>query len=425
MNTIKLINRTTILLLTLLIAAARAQEPSHLQMLPDTAAAYTALATSPQIAVAREQQQYLIVQADQYRNSKYEWILSATAQQRRVDPTDRFQEQEFGLSRSWRWYGKAGIDRSRSNVTEEIADYFFEDAWHEAGRTLLSSWFNWLHSATEVQVLEQQLPLFQAQLDATQKRIQAGDAPRIEKQLAQIEVDRAIANLALARQNMALQESQLQRDFPALRSVMPKTIDLPIDLTESDATWIQRIVENNHEIALAEAEASLAKLTADHAQRDRIADPTIGLHVGRERGGEENVYGLTLSMPLPGAARQNTYKQALADAARMKNIATQIRMKVEHDARSDILDVHSLTNQWQLLSDIDRQTQQSAAAIARGYQLGEFSFTATQTAQRQALDSKLALKKAQLDALQAQSRLLIDAHQLWTPEHDHQHLEAK
>ena len=58
--------------------------------------------------------------------------------------------------------------------------------------------------------------------------------------------------------------------------------------------------------------------------------------------------------------------------------------------------------------------------MARAYALGEIGLSDVLAARRLAIEARLAADTAQLDASEARYRLLLDAHQLWPlePEHD-------
>lgn len=394
---------------------------TYLKVLPNNASVRAALAAAPQIQVAQQQRELSDAQAKQQADGAHEWVLSSTVQQRQQVAGDTYHEEDVSLTRAFRWLGKAGMDRSLGQKISDTAGFAFEDAWHEAGRSLLSQWFDWLRAGSEARLLTQQLALFEAQLVATEKRVQAGDAPRIEMQLAQAELARAQAAQTRAQQNADLLALSLRSTFPQLELDLPAELDTPESLTRDDDYWINLVVTNNHEIELAEGQAEVSALAAQRAKRDRLADPSIGVRYARELNAQERIVGLTFSIPLPGAARQNTYVSAQAEARRMQKLVEQVKLYVERDARADVLAVHGSVRQWQLLSTLAEQARTNADTIARAYTLGEYGLSETQTARRQALESTLAAQVAQLDALQAQARLWLDAHQLWPLDHDHQH----
>lgn len=393
---------------------------SDLQVLPSAAVARAALESSAQINVAREHRALGNVRAQQYSDGSHEWLIATTAQQREETASGiKYNEQLFTLSRAWRWPSKAGKDRALSERQREAADFGFEDAWHEAGRALLSGWFNWLRAESEARLLTEQTALYASQLAATRRRVQAGDAPRIEEQLAQAEAERAQVTQIKAHQAADANALLLRRDFPELELALPAALDSPPPPPQNRDDWIKRIVDHNHEIELAEAEAAVAKLAAERAGLDRFGDPTVGINYNRERGTQERVVGLSVSIPLPGAARQNAYDAAQAESRRSARLAEQTRLKVEHDARADVLAVDARHKQWQLLDALATQSRNNANVVARGYTLGEFNLTETLVARRQAAESALASQSAQLDALEARARLELDAHLLWTLDDEH------
>ena len=398
--------------------AADLQLP-YLKVLPDAAAARAALAGAPQVQVAQQEREYSEARARQQSDGAHEWIISSTMQQRELTAGAKYHEEDISLSRSFRWLGKAGMDRSLGQKMTETAGFAFEDAWHEAGRDLLGQWFDWLRASSEARLLTEQLALFEAQVTATEKRVQAGEAPRIEQQLARAELARAQAVQTRAQQNADLLGINLRSAFPQLQLHLPAELDTPAATTQDDEFWIRMVVDNNHEIELTDSAAEVSKLAARRAQRDRIADPSIGVRYGREFDAQERIVGLTFSIPLPGAVRQNAYAAAQAEARRAHRQAEQVRLNVERDARADVLTIHSNFKQWQLLSGLAEQARANASTVAHAYTLGEYGLSETLAAQRQALDSALAAQAAQLDALQAQARLWLDAHRLWSLDHTH------
>jgi outer membrane protein TolC len=410
----------TVYLATLLLCASHARAAEYLQVLPDAQAAREALAQSPLINIAKQQQAMRTAQGQQQRVGDHEWVISTSLQQRREVAGDKFREENASLTRAFRWPEKTAIDRSLSEQITASADFAFEDSWHETGIMLLGSWFDWLRAVHAQRRLQEQIELFAAQVSATQKRVQAGDAPRIELQLAQADFARAQAELVKAQQTAELMSLALRRDFPQLAQQVPAQLDAPVDITATETLWTQQVIDNNHEIKLANAEAEVARLAAQRARVDRIGDPSVGIHYGRERDAQERLFGLTLSIPIPGGARQSAYQTAQAEALRMQQVAEQVQLKVTHQAQADVLNVRSQFKQWQLLRELAEAAHANAETMARGYVLGEFSLTETQAARRQALDSALTAQTLQLDALQSQARLLLDAHRLWALDEEHQ-----
>lgn len=395
------------------LAAAR-----YLQVLPPETQVRRALQSSPQIAASRDQLDVAAARRRQLRAGNYEWTLGATGQ-RRTDPQGvPYNEQTYEISRGLRLWGKGQLDRAIGNQAVAVGEYAFADNWHEGGRTLLSGWFEWLRARRTLAVLQEQAKLVEQQLATVNARVRAGDAPALEGQLAQAEVDRQTASVVAAQQQQQEAALRLQRSFPELALPDAVQIDSPEVLPGQDDDWIGRILADNHELLLAEGQREQAVLTAQRVGRDRLPDPTVGVRYSHNFDGNRRVVGLTISVPLGGPARSAAYSASLAEASVAGQKAKDVRLKVEADARHATLMMRSTNLQWQQLQQVASRSGSSAEAVAKGYSLGEFTVTELLLARRQALEADLAAALAQLDALEAMARLQLDAHEIWVSPDD-------
>ncbi len=404
--------------------AAAALDNAYPGVLPPGTQAHAALNQSPQIQMARARLDIGDAQRQRIQGGSGEWEVSVINDRRTDAFGARFQEQEYALSRRLRWPNKYLMDQRIGATTTEVAEYAFEDAWHEAGRALLASWFNCLSTQSEARLLGQQVLVLESQLAAVNKRVTAGDAPALEQAQAQAELDRVRAQLSQAEQAARSAILTLQQEFPDINPpVAQLTLDTPIALQGSDEEWLTRIMGENHEIKLAEGEAALAKLKSDRASQERLPDPTIGVHYSDNKDGDQRLLGLTVTMPLGGSARRSDYAIARSSASIAAQNARAARLKVDSDGRHDLLNARTAYTQWQRMQSISELSQRNAELVQRGYSLGEFSYTELQSARRQALEAAAAAQTTQLAALQAHARLLIDAHMLWVPEeHEDEHV---
>jgi outer membrane protein TolC len=147
-----------------------------------------------------------------------------------------------------------------------------------------------------------------------------------------------------------------------------------------------------------------------------VGDPTLGLRYSNSFDGNRDIMMLTVTMPLGSGARNAEYALAQSESARLAALARGTRLKVEGDARQDLLNARSSHAQWQRLARASAQDELNAATVARGYSLGEFGMAELLAARRSALASAEAAAMARLDAIQAWTRLNVDAHYLWTAE---------
>lgn len=391
----------------------------NLSVLPAETAAHRALDQSPQIQIAKANLAMGDAQRRKLQSGLHEWQVSVTQDQRTDPMGEKFSEQEYGLSRALRWPHKYQLDQQLGEVTTEVAEYAFEDAWHEAGRALLASWFDCLRAQGESRVLAEQVQVLEQQLDAVRRRVNAGDAAAIEQAQAEAELERVRVQLGQAQQAARSAVFTLQQQFP---DITPPdgtvTLDTPVELTGSDPLWLAQVTNANHEIKLADAQATLATLQARRAGQERLADPTVGLHYSDNIGGDRKTVGMSVTLPIGGTARRSDYTLARATASSAEQSARATRLSVEADARRDLLNARASFQQWRQLQQVNDQSRRNAEVMQRGYTLGEFSYTDLQTARRQALEAASAAQMAQLNALEAQARLRVDAHLLWTPDED-------
>jgi outer membrane protein, heavy metal efflux system len=387
------------------------------KVLPAEAAVRVALTESPRLRIAHEAIPVGEAQEQKLRAGMHEWEIGAMSQQRTDPLGQRYTEQEYALQRGLRWPWKAILDRRLGASIKEAGPLSYADAWHEAGRNLLDSWFSWLDAEHSVRLMDEQLQALVNQERIVSRRVEAGDSAKLELQLASIETQRSQAqrhHLALA----AVQAREtLQKDFPALTLTSIGEPDLPSELQESDAVWLARITGDNHEVELAEAHAEGARIAAVRAARNRLADPTVAMHYSDNLDGNRRLLGLTVSMPLGGRYRSADAALARSAARGAASAAEQTRDAVHADARSVIAAARLTVRGWQELAAADSQMQQTAESTARGYALGEFDIAVLLAVRRQALEARQQAVTAQLLALRAQARVLLDAHQLWVPPH--------
>ncbi|MBK6677144.1 MAG: TolC family protein [Rhodocyclaceae bacterium] len=352
----------------------------------------------------------------------HEYALKLSGQQRRDRPLDiTYREHEVGVERAIRLPGKATIDAELGAAGVEQARVAFGDALHESSRLLLKIWFDWQREVAAIQDWRVQVAILQRQREVIVKRVGAGDAARLEALLAEAQLAQAQAQLAQAEARGADAASALSQDFPAVR--LPEVIDAttPRPVAESDEQWRARIVEHNHELRVAVLATRRGRLTAQRLDADRLADPTVGLRMASERGGQEHIIGLQLTIPLGGTVRLASARAAAADADAVAAREARVRARVEAEAKRTVAAARSTHVQWQRLTDVAQRMANNANLLEKAWRLGEGQFGDLQTARRQAIEARLAESQARLDANEAHYRLLLDAHALWSLDDDADH----
>jgi len=361
-------------------------------------------------------------QRNRLEAGQYEWNVRLGSQQRRTTPAtgpdERFNEWTAAIERPLRLPGKAGLDGELGAAGVALAETAHGDALHETSRNLLKSWFVWLKESAGAAQWIEQLALFDKQATAIQRRQQLGDAARLEAIQAEAALAQTEAQFAQAKVRQQTAGEDLRRRYPGLPLVVQNTIAEPTPIEGNAADWINAVLEHSHELELARGETQRAQLLAGRASRDRLPDPTFGLHISRERAGEDKIFGAYISIPLPGGARRASSDAALAqaDVAGRREAATTQRIAAESAMLYQ--SANAAFSTWQASRNAAERLGRAADMTARAYQLGEGSLNDLLAARRLANEAQLASRLMQLEALELRYRLLLDAHRLWVFEEE-------
>ena len=387
-------------------------------LLPPEQTLIQAMLQAPGLVAAHEQLAEGTASGRKLRAGPHEWEVALITQQRKDPAGLQYHEQEYELQRRFRTPGKGGLDSRLGALTEEAGELAYADSWHEAGRTLVASWFEWQRSAHSAVLAQQQAENARRQFAAVSKRVAAGDAARIEGDQADTEFGNAQAAQLEALRKAEAARLALLEYFPALDTsqVLPATLPDPPQIDEGDEVWIKRIVAENHEIELAQSRADQAQLLVQRAGLDRIADPTLGLAYSKSIDGNIDMLRLRIAIPLGYAARDADVALARSSAKRAQAAVLQAHASVEAAARTDLLNAHSSYRQWQRLSQVARQSQNVADSMAKAYAAGEAGIAALLRAQRQAQEAQMQSLSALLNAHETYARLRLDAHEILTLE---------
>lgn len=403
----------------LLTAHASAAPPPPL---PPETAVHAALNSHPAVRAARIALEQAETEQRRRDSGEYEFTLRGGSYEDyfyQTNGNEGHRDWEIALERPFRLPNKMWLDQEIGIEEVAQAESALGDARHEAARSLLALWFDWQREATQANQWQQQVEILAQQATLTEKRIRAGDAPRME--LNQVNAVLALARISLqqAQLRTELAERELQRQFPALApSALPPLAD-PEPTTEPLDYWRTIILKHNHELEMKEAAQRKQERLAQRADADRLPDPTLGLRYASQLSGNQRISGMYVSIPLPSGARSASAETARHAAALAAEQAATARARLEADIRNTHTQaVHSYAI-WQQAREAAIALQQNAELVTRAYSLGELSLTETLNARRQALDAQLTASLAQLDAHQARYRLLLDAHQLWADNRHH------
>ncbi|HMM46817.1 MAG TPA: TolC family protein [Thiobacillaceae bacterium] len=388
---------------------------AHADYLPDPAAAEAALWTAPAVAQARGEFAAQTLRSESLQRGRNEWSVGADVAQRsvRTAPRDTYDEWSLLASRPLRMPARAEADRALGGALVSYAEASLGEALHESGRQLLMLWFDWLGEASQSNLWQAQIALAEQQLAAVETRIRLGESPRSER----VNAEAALAQIRLLQQQtatrMALARSRLQAQFPGLPAMADGTLPPPPIVPGTAEEYVSAVLSHSHELARARRQAEALQAEARQLATRRSPDPSVGVFYRNEVGGEERVLGLSVGLTLPGGARRTDQLAVEQLSTAAHDAAIRLEQRLRAEARAGFESAGAQAANWQQADRAAQSLAQAAQLAARAYSLGEGSLDQVLLNRRLALEGELAARQAQLAALSAHARLLLDSHQLW------------
>jgi outer membrane protein TolC len=173
------------------------------------------------------------------------------------------------------------------------------------------------------------------------------------------------------------------------------------------------VLAASHELAVVREASARAVALARRVDAERRPDPTVGVHVGSERGGGERILGLAVAVPIAGAARAAASDAAVAQAGAAARREAAVRRRIEAEVDALRARVEGGRDAWLRLDDAAGRLELAAAGSARAYALGQGTLGEVLAARRIASEARISAAQALADAAAARYRLLLDAHALW------------
>lgn len=388
--------------------------------LPATEQVIAVLSTQPRTLEAQAMLDVAKAQSAALKAGSYEWTARVGLQNRSVNsgPDSRYTEWEGALERAIRLPGKADLDGRLGQSQVQQAEFAVGDAMHESGRELLKTWLDYARARESVRVWEAQTALLKKQMDIVEKRIRAGDAPKLEREAARAALSQSQSQTARAVLQRDSLRAVLKARYPQIiqaQLVQPQAdLPEPVQLEGTLDSWRAAMLDDNHELALFQAAAQSAKLNAERQTANLKPDPALGLRFSSERGGEEKVLGAYVSIALPGAARSAGRDAARAEAQAATVRVNAVQARLVQEAEAQYLTAMHSRDAWLNARESALAFQLQADGAARAYQLGEGDLSEILTARRLTQDAQLNEIGARADALEAFYRLKLDSHQLWS-----------
>lgn len=260
-------------------------------------------------------------------------------------------------------------------------------------RQWFTGWADWQTANARVRTGERRLALMTRFGELAEKQFAADDISGLERDLALLARDEAQAEQA----QLIAEQAEAQARFRAVGGSpeLLASLALPTGTLPPPIAADSRI-EQLPDWQVAQAAAVAAEREVTVARRNRIADPTLGAYGGRKQfdfgGPSDNVYGVTLSVPL---FVRNSYRAEVVAAQADADVASadleRVRIELEAD-RQRAIDSYAATQstwtRWQASrgTDVERRT----TLLERLWREGELSTGDYLQQLKQTLDTQLA-----------------------------------
>lgn len=386
--------------------------------LPDDARILSVLETSPELGEARALLQGAEAERRGLAAGPYETLIGLASDRRSIKGEGDFAEWSLQASRALRSPGKRALDLKAGAAGALAARDSVDDARHQASLRLAGLWIEWLQAEAQIVVDRDEIAVDEKEVAALRRRVDLKDASVLELELAQAALARARAMLAETQGRAEAARSALDMLYPGLAPANAPPLSEPVAPVRPLDAWIPVIVARSHEITIAKALADRDAALARRAKLDQRPDPTIGLRVFNERGGDETGAGVTVSIPFGSVGRSATAERQAAAASAAEARYRMVVRDVEAEGRNDVAKARAGLAGWARANEATDAAAQAAERVGRAYALGERDLTDLLAARRQLFDARRAELAARAAAQGALLRLALDAHELWLSEEE-------
>lgn len=409
------------LIVMLLIASAaplHAQElsPRAPAGLPTTEFAQAWLRQDPSVQEAESGLEAAGYTAGMLRASPNEWNLKLTSQTRRYNVGPDSDEWAAQLERTVRLPQKRTLDRRLADAAGELAEAEFGEAMHEAARDLVDMYTSWTGAVRARQLMTEQVQFAEENVRVVRVRRDAGDASGLEVNTVEADLAQIRGQLSMAVSEERKAQEKLEIRFPgataqAVPLAEPGAIAEPVDV------WRARILATSDPLKIAQVELEQAELAASRASADRVPDPTLGFFTASEAYSNENIVGVSVTIPIPGRYRGRQLGLALSKVDIARSAMIRKQRVIEIEVAEAYTDATGNFERWRLAEESAIKTRESARQTQRAYSLGEADLQTLLLSRRQAVEAIDSALDARVIALNSYYRLLVDAHLIWGLEH--------
>ncbi|HEY5603654.1 MAG TPA: TolC family protein [Gammaproteobacteria bacterium] len=280
----------------------------------------------------------------------------------------------LGVSQTFDWHDKQIGHKSALDILLQKAEAQQSYLVMRLANDVLTAMTDFYSEIAIADLHKQSIALLEKVVGLTEQRLAAGDINKTEVLLARI----ALADAVIAQANQGSKVIEAQNNYSKLsQGILEDKIffylTLPSNVSEDQDLDILASQHPLEKIALLDIEHARRQVNAE--QRDRMADPTINLVLGKE--GEESLVGLQFSMPWQ-IRNDFSYK---VDVARKEQLRVEFQAQNTH--RQVLADIRAALAQYQLKASAwkiwqtsgENQLQEHIRLLEQFWKSGDLSTT--------------------------------------------------
>lgn len=332
-------------------------------------------------------------------------------------PDQRIREWRAGLSQTFEIAGQQGLRKDAARQDLDSLDLTLSDLVRQLRAEVEELFVRVLALQRRASLERENLALVQSASAAMGKRVAAGEASKLEGNLAAVEAERTRNQLGLLGESLTVARTELAKVLQLPPERLPEVVG---EIERQRAYSRDALLENaakRPQLAALERREIAARSRLDLERASVYPDVTLGVNAGREGSNDlrEQIVGFSVSVPLP------LFRRNQAGIGKAMSDLTQIqieRQAASRDTRAAVL------AQWSRVEQLRDRTARLRASVLppleenlrlsqSAFRAGEIGLTELLLVNRQVLDGRR-------DALDAETELRLAQIALeraagWTP----------
>ena len=319
-------------------------------------------------------------------------------------PDTRFREWGAALSQTFEIAGQQGYRRDVSRYELGAFDSAIDEARRQLRAEVEERFVRVLTLQRRISLETENLKLVDSAAAAMAKRVSAGEASRLDGNLASVEAERTRNQIGLLGENLTTARAELGVLLQLPPTGLPEASGDVAKVAQYDRGKLLEAAARRPQLAALQGREQAARSRLELERASAYPDVTFGVTAGREGPPEfrENVVGLAISVPLPifrrnqagigRAMTELTHAQVDRQAAERDVVAGVIAQL----ARVEQLRDRTVRLRALVLPPLEENLRLSQSAFREG----EIGLTELLLINRQVLDGRR-------DALEAETELRL------------------